>query len=49
LTKKNKEGKNIIFEMDDTSIEKSKAWFKKQDMKWIFTSVIPEKAKIEKV
>jgi hypothetical protein len=49
LTKKNKEGKNIIFEMDETSIEKSKAWFKKQDMKWSFTSVIPEKAKIEKV
>jgi hypothetical protein len=49
LTKKNKEGKNIIFEMDDTSTEKAKAWFKKQDMKWSFTSIIPEKAKIEKV
>ena len=35
--------------MDDTSTEKAKAWFKKQDMKWSFISVIPEKAKIEKV
>lgn len=49
LTKKNKEGKNILFEIKEDSLERAKNWFTNQGMKWSFTTIIPEKAKIEKI
>ena len=49
LTKKGKEGKNILFNINDDSLERAKQWFNKQGMKWSFLGTIPDKAKIEKL
>jgi hypothetical protein len=49
LTKKNKEGKSILFEIKGDSLERAKEWFNKQGMKWSFLGTIPDKAKIEKL
>ena len=49
LTKKDDKGKNVLFIIKEDSLKRSKEWFNKQGMKWSFTGIIPEKAKIEKV
>jgi hypothetical protein len=49
LTKKDKEGKNIPFKINEDSLERAKKWFKDQGMIWNLLSIITDKAKIEKL